>query len=193
MKKEELDLNHPDALKFNIFMSNGQLGLITSQSADKSIKTIFAVGWVGPISFAPFLLYASIGNGKTKDDIMAYRYSYSIIKSTGVFGFNIPTIEMLDIVKKIGTTHSDEVDKFQDNDLTVFRGKQTKVPLIEECFINVECEIINKMETGDHDIFIAKPVSLTYNEDVFTDGRFSDNYKDKKNQIHIIDALPEYV
>ncbi len=80
MKKEELDLNHPDALKFNIFLSNGQIGLLTCQGADKSTKTILTVGWIGPISFAPFLFYASIGNGKTKEDVMAYRYSYSIIK-----------------------------------------------------------------------------------------------------------------
>ncbi len=100
---------------------------------------------------------------------------------------------MLDTLTKIGTTHSDEVDKFQDNNLTVFEGKQTKVPLIEECYMNMECEIMNEIETGDHDIFIAKPVSLTYNEDVYTDGRFSDDYKDKKNQIHIIDALSEFI
>ena len=131
--------------------------------------------------------------GKAKDDIMAYRYSYSVIKRSKVFGLNLPTIAMLDTVKKIGTSHSDEVDKFQENKLSAFEGKVTKVPLIEECFINMECKIINELKTGDHDIFIAEPVSLLYDEDVFIESRFSKKYKEKNNQIHITDALPEFV
>ena len=99
---------------------------------------------------------------------------------------------MLETAIKIGSTHSDEVDKFQENDFTAFTGKITKVPLIEECLINMECKVINELKTGDHDMFILEPLSIFYNEDVFVEGSFVEKYKDKNNQIHAIDALAEF-
>lgn len=193
MKKLELDLQHTDALKFNIFLSNGQINLVSCLDEDTSMKCIFTIGWIGPVSFSPFLLYASIGNGQSKDDIMSYRYSYAVIKNSKVIGLNLPDFPMLETAIKIGSAHSDEVDKFKENNLTAFTGKFTKVPMIEECLINVECKVIDELKTGDHDTFILEPLSIFYNEDVFVEGRFTEKYKDKNNQIHAIDALPQFV
>ncbi len=30
----------------------------------------------------------------------------------------------------------------------------------EECFLNIECKVIDQLVTGDHTVFVAKPVAL---------------------------------
>ena len=191
MKKEELDLTSPDLQKFIFYLSNGQTAMITCSNKENTERGIISVSWITPTSFDPFLM--SIVMAKGTKGSPTYRYSYALINETGEFGINIPSKELKHAVLKVGTKHGDEVDKFVDAGLTPFYGGGITPPLIEECFLNIECKVLQEFDTGDHAVIVGKPVAVLYDVGVFAEGSFQQKYTDKNNQIHFIDILPNMV
>ena len=189
MKKAEFDLKGPDILKLIWLLSNGQVVMLTCCNSEKSINGIITLGWVTPISFEPFLIMASVGSGGKETGDRAYRFCYSLINDTKEFGLNIPTPKLTEAIVKVGTTHSDEVNKFEEAGLTPMQSKKIKTPMIEECFMNIECKVIDQLVTGDHTIFIAEPVAALMDADVMVDGKFSEKYCDKTNQLQASDFI----
>ena len=187
MKKNEFDLKGPDVIKLSWLLSNGQVVMLTCCNSEKSINGIITACWVTPTSHEPLLITASIGNGETGED--SYRACHALINETKEFGLNIPTPELTEAILKVGTTHSNEVDKFADSGLTPMQSNKIKAPMIEECFLNIECKVTDQFITGDHTVFVAKPVVAFINEDVMTDGRFSEKYINKNNQVQICELI----
>ena len=193
MSKKELDLASPASMKFAFFLSNGQIALVTACSKDRAVQGIIAMGWCHPTSFAPFLFSISIGSGPEESGPVAYRQTYPLIKETGEFGINFPPKELAQAVVQVGTTHSREVNKYELTGLTPLESKRIGPNLIQECYLNVECKVIQEMVAGDHTIFVGEPLTILYDEDVFADGKFQDKYKDKNNQMHFLDLMSDMV
>ena len=187
MKKIKFDLNGPDVMKLSWLLSNGQVFMLSCSNPEKTVNGIITACWVTPTSHSPLLITASIGNGEAGTE--AYRFCHSLINQTKEFGLNIPTPELTEAILKVGTTHSNEVNKFKESGLTPMSGKKISAPLIAECFMNIECTVFEQFETGDHTVFVAKPVAAHMNEDVISNGHFSDKYHDKKNQVQICDLI----
>ena len=187
MKKTEFNLNGPDIIKLSWLLSNGQVFMLSCTDAEKSVNGIITACWITPTSHDPLLFTASIGNGEEGTE--AYRFCHSLINATKEFGLNIPTKKLTEAISKVGTTHSNEVDKFAETGLTSFPGINISAPLIVECFMNIECKVLDQISTGDHTVFIAKPVAAFMDEDVIVNGQFSDKYHDKNNQVQICDLI----
>ncbi|MGD9931301.1 MAG: flavin reductase family protein, partial [Mangrovibacterium sp.] len=180
MKKAEFDLNGPEVMKLSWLLSNGQVVMLTCCNAEKSINGIITACWVTPTSHSPLLFTASVGNGEKSED--SYRACHALINETKEFGLNLPTPELTEAILKVGTTHSNEVDKFAETGLTPMQSDKINAPMIEECFLNIECKVIDQITTGDHTVFVAKPIAVFMNEDVMTDGKFAEKYIDKIKQ-----------
>ncbi|MGD9931521.1 MAG: flavin reductase, partial [Mangrovibacterium sp.] len=73
--------------------------------------------------------------------------------------------------------------------LTPIQSDKINATIIEECFLNIECKVIDKITTGDHTVFVAKPIAVFMNEDVMTDGKFAEKYIDKNNQVQICELI----
>lgn len=187
MEKTEFDLCGPEIMKLSWLLSNGQIFMLTCTNAEKTVNGIITACWITPTSHDPLLLTASIGNGEIGTE--AYRFCHSLINETKEFGLNIPTTALTEAIFKVGTTHSNEVDKFTEAGLTPLPGKKICAPLIAECFMNIECKIIVQIVTGDHTVFVAKPIAALMDKDVIVNGKFSDKYYDKKNQVQICDLI----
>ena len=185
MNKKEFDLHGVDVTKLSWLLSNGQVVMLTCCNTQKSINGIMTLAWMTPTSHAPLLITISVGSGGIETGDMAYRYCYSLINETKEFGLNIPTPELRDAIAKVGTTHSNEVDKFAESGLTPMPSSKISSPMIAECFLNVECKVIEQFITGDHTVFVAEPVAAFMNEDAIVDGKFSEKYYNKKNQLQI--------
>jgi len=163
--------------------------MLTCTNKEKTVNGIVTLGWCNPTSFEPFLITASIGNGGKETGERAYRYCYSLINETKEFGINVPTPDLTESVIKTGTTHSDEVDKFIEAELTKLTPKIISSFLIEECYLNVECKVIDQYVTGDHTSFVAEPVHVHINDDLIVQGQFSEKYHNKNNQLHMCDFI----
>ena len=134
MKKIKFDLHGEDVMKLSWLLSNGQVVMLSCCNAQKSVNGIISLSWVTPTSHEPLLFTASVGNGGKGDS--SYRVCYSLINETKEFGLNLPAANLADAIIKVGTTHSDEVDKFKEAGLTAMESRKISAPLIEECFFN---------------------------------------------------------
>lgn len=189
MDKKEFKLEGMDITKLSWLLSNGQLVMLTSCNADQSITGIIPISWMMPTSHQPLLIAASVGHGGKETGDFAYRVSYSLINETKEFGLNVPAVELMDSIIKVGTTHSDEVDKFKEGGFTRMPAEHIAAPLIAECFMNIECKVIDQFPTGDHTIFLAEPLKVHVDEDVIVNGKFAEKYYSKDQQAHITEVI----
>lgn len=189
MKKEFDFQASENAVKLSFLLGNGQVVLITSCDNKKQINGILTASWMTPTSHFPLLISISVGNGYEDSDYDNFRASYSLIHETNEFGLNLPAGELLEIVAKIGTLHSNQTDKYIETGLTPMESKKIKAQLIEECYLNMECKVIDQYITGDHTVFIGEPVVVHIDEDVFIDREFTEKYRSKNYQVHFGDVV----
>ena len=173
--------------KLNWLLSNGQLAFLTCCNKEKTVNGIITVGWMMPTSHIPFLLLVSVGNGERNEE--SFRACHALIDETKEFGLNVPTPSLTEQLGKVGTTHSDELDKFKEAGLTPLKSTVIDAPMISECFLNLECKVIDQVITGDHTVFVGEPVAAFVEDDLIVDGKFSEKYFDKKNQVHMSDFI----
>ncbi|MFB0545446.1 MAG: flavin reductase family protein [Anaerolineae bacterium] len=116
---------------------------------------IITLAWVGNLCSDPF----TIGIG-----VRPHRYSHGLIKETGEFVVNIPTVEQLGIADHCGTVSGRDVDKWAACGLTPQSASVVKAPLIAQCPINLECQVIQTISLGVHHLFIGKVVAAHVDE-----------------------------
>jgi flavin reductase (DIM6/NTAB) family NADH-FMN oxidoreductase RutF len=188
--KNEFDFQSPEnAVKLSFLLGNGQVVLITSCDPRHEVNGILSASWVTPTSHFPLLISISIGNGEVGSASDNFRASYALIQETNEFGLNLPSSGLIETVAKIGTLHSNMVNKYAETGLTPMESKKIKAHLIEECYLNMECKVIDQYITGDHTVFIGEPVVVHLDADVFVDGKFSEKYRSKNSQVHLGDVV----
>ncbi|MHA1211070.1 MAG: flavin reductase family protein [Candidatus Heimdallarchaeota archaeon] len=97
------------------------------------------------------------------------RYTYELIEKCGCFGVNLPNAKIVKQADYFGVVSGRDHDKFKETGLTVFKGKEVNVPLIEECPINIECKVIEKVKVGTHYAFIAEILKVYYDESMINE------------------------
>ncbi len=100
-------------------------------------------------SFNPFI----IGIG-----VDPRRHSFELLKTAKDFVINIPTKRLIEQVLFCGTNSGREVDKFEATRLTDVTAQEVEAPLIGECPVNFECQIIQNIEIGDHVWFLGEVI-----------------------------------
>lgn len=119
--------------------------LVTSKY--KNIENVFTVSWAGIACSHPEYITISIKPS---------RFSYSIIEKSGFFTANIINEKLLSAADYCGTFSGEAHDKFAECKFTKIPGHKIDVPLIEECPINIECQVEQIIKLGSHDLFIGK-------------------------------------
>lgn len=67
---------------------------------------------------------------------------------------NIPTVELSKKVVDCGNTSGRTVDKFKAFSLTSVAASCVEAPLIDECYANLECRVIDEMMVAKYNLFI---------------------------------------
>ncbi|MCD6379670.1 flavin reductase family protein [bacterium] len=98
------------------------------------------------------------------------RYSYRMIKESGCFTVNIPTYDLLEEVKICGAVSGRDCDKFARAGLTAVTAEKIAAPLVKECPVNIECELLEVKPLGVHDLFIGRVVCKHAGSGLITDG-----------------------
>ncbi len=94
------------------------------------------------------------------------RYSHQLVREAGEFVVNLPTSKILDQVLKCGSRSGRDVNKFDEFGLTPLPATKVKAPLIAECPVNIECQLLNVIQIGDHDLFQGLAVAEHIDEDL---------------------------
>ncbi|HUT82938.1 MAG TPA: flavin reductase family protein [Candidatus Bathyarchaeia archaeon] len=111
--------------------------------------------WIANICAEPSALVVGIRDN---------RYTFELIDKCGCFGVNIPCAKIVKQADYFGVVSGRDHNKFEETGLTVFEGKEVKVPLIEECPINIECKVIQKVKVGSHHAFFGEILKVYYDE-----------------------------
>lgn len=124
---------------------------------DGEIKNIITIAWTGIINSQPPMTYISVRKE---------RYSHDIIKKTGEFVINLTTEKLAFATDYCGVRSGRDVDKFKTQNLTAMASKVVNCPSIGESPVNIECKVTEIKELGSHDMFMAKIVGVSVEEEL---------------------------
>jgi flavin reductase (DIM6/NTAB) family NADH-FMN oxidoreductase RutF len=84
--------------------------------------------------------------------------TFNRLKATRECVINIPTVELAETVVGCGNTSGVEIDKFATYALTPRAGKMVQAPLIEECYANLECRVVDTRLVNKYCFFVLEVV-----------------------------------
>jgi flavin reductase (DIM6/NTAB) family NADH-FMN oxidoreductase RutF len=95
-------------------------------------------------------------------------FTNSGIKTNKTFSINIPSTKLVketDYCGLVSGKNKNKADMFK-----TFYGKLKTAPMIEQCSINMECELIKTVDFPNHDIFMGKIVNTYCDQTVLSEG-----------------------
>lgn len=101
--------------------------------------------------------------------IVPSRYSYNIIKETGVFVVNIVTKEQKEMFDYLGSHSGRDEDKLDKLNVKTEEGIKVNAPLLADCPVNIECKIVDSIMTGSHEMFVGKVEHVHANSEFVND------------------------
>lgn len=117
---------------------------------NKEKPNAMAAAWCFPLSAQPVLFGVAVAKK---------RYSYGLIRENKEFTINLPGKGMEEITMYCGTESGREVNKFGRNDLSEEYGKLS-APMVKECYVSLECKLVEEIETGDHVTLVGEVVNV---------------------------------
>lgn len=125
----------------------GPVVLVTT--ARRGRPNVMAMSWHTMIEFEPPLIGCVISNRN---------YSFALLKATRECVINIPAVEIAEKVVGCGNTSGAKVDKFERFRLTPSPASRVGAPLIEECFANLECRVVDTGMVAKYCLFVLEVV-----------------------------------
>ena len=119
---------------------------------------IITLAWSMPTSIDPPMVVISIA---------PKRLSHRMIKKTGEFVINVPTMKIVKQTLFCGRISGIKCDKFKEAPLTAAPAKKVRPPIIKECIAHLECKLVQTIPTGDHTLFVGEVVAAYVNRGVF--------------------------
>ena len=123
----------------------GPVVLVTT--AGKGPPNIMTMSWHMMMDFEPPIVGCVISNRN---------FTFDILNATKECVINIPTVELAEKVVSCGNTSGRKVDKFKVFGLTQAPASCVKAPLIEECYANLECKVVDGKVVAKYNLFILE-------------------------------------
>ena len=99
----------------------------------------------------PSLLGAVIG---------PWDHTYEALRDTGECVLAVPTADLAETVVDIGNCSGRDVAKFAHFGLTAVEGHRVGAPLVAECLVNIECEVVDTALVDDYDLFVLEALAV---------------------------------
>jgi flavin reductase (DIM6/NTAB) family NADH-FMN oxidoreductase RutF len=88
--------------------------------------------------------------------IVPSRYSYEIVRDTGVFVVNLVSASMKETFQYLGTHSGRDEDKFAKLGIAVGEGVKVRAPILLDSPVSIECSVVDSLRTGSHEMFVGK-------------------------------------
>ena len=134
--------------------------VMVSCQRENEKPNIITVAWAGTICSDPVMLSISVRKE---------RYSHRIISETKEFVVNLTTKDLCRATDYCGVRSGRDVDKFKEMNLTPQKSSKINAPAIAESPVNIECKVVNVIELGSHDMFIANVEAVHVDEKLLDD------------------------
>ncbi len=147
------------------------LAVLVSCGDKEGNINLMTAAWTGTICSDPPMVYVSIRKE---------RHSHHMIQETGEYVINLTTEKLAWATDFCGVRSGKDMDKFKEMKLTPVKGELEFAPMIAESPVSIECRVINVMELGSHDMFMAEVTAVYVDE----------QYMDAKGTFHLEKANP---
>lgn len=129
------------------FLEPGPVLLVSS--AWKGQRDIMTLSWHTVMEFSPSLVGCVISSAN---------HSFELIRGSGECVLNLPTVDLIDTVARIGNCSGADLDKFETFGLTAGPADVVAAPLIEECHAAFECRLHDDALVERYNFFIFEIV-----------------------------------
>jgi len=110
----------------------GPVVLVTTARGGRA--NVMTMSWHMMLDFEPPLVACVMSSGD---------YSFAALNATGECVIAVPTRKLAAKVVKVGNTSGRDIDKFKAFGLTEKPATCVAAPLIEECYANLECRVVD--------------------------------------------------
>ena len=129
------------------FLEPGPVVLVSS--AYRGERNIMTMGWHLVMAFSPSLIGCVISSAE---------HSFDLVRKSKECVINIPTVDLAERVVGVGNTSGLEVDKFEKFAFTTDLATEVGAPLIRECFVNLECKLVDASMVKKYSFFVFEVV-----------------------------------
>ena len=121
-----------------------------------------AIAWCGIANGEPPMVSVAL---------RAQRYTLKGVKQNRTFSVNVPSVDLVKETDYCGVRSGAQVDKVENCKFKIFYGKVEKVPLIEQCPVNLECRVVQMLELGSHHLIVGQIEETHVSDDCLTGGQ----------------------
>jgi flavin reductase (DIM6/NTAB) family NADH-FMN oxidoreductase RutF len=129
------------------FLEPGPIVLVSS--AHKGEANIMTMGWHMVMEFTPSLVGCCISSAN---------HSFELVRRSRQCVINVPTVDLAEMVVRIGNSSGSDIDKFAEFGLTAEPAAEVSAPLIAECHANFECRLADASWVKKYNIFVFEVV-----------------------------------
>ena len=115
----------------------------------KGRPNVMTLSWQTMVEFEPPLVACVVGEGS---------YSFAALRATRECVIALPAAALAPQVVRVGNSSGRDLDKFEAFGLTPRPARHVRPPLIEECFANLECRVVDTRMVNRYDLFILEVV-----------------------------------
>jgi flavin reductase (DIM6/NTAB) family NADH-FMN oxidoreductase RutF len=123
--------------------------VVLISTAHKTRTNIMTLSWHCMMEFEPPLVGFVLSSNND---------SFELLKASRECVINIPTVELAKQVVAVGNSHGHKLDKFAAFGLTAKPAARVKVPLIDACYANLECKVVDTRLVNQYNFFILEVV-----------------------------------
>jgi flavin reductase (DIM6/NTAB) family NADH-FMN oxidoreductase RutF len=125
----------------------GPVVLLTTAAGGKA--NVMTMSWHMMVDFEPPLVACVVSTGD---------HSFAALRKSKEWVIAIPSVEIADLVVKIGNCSGRDVDKFAAFGLAAKKAERVAAPLLPQCFANLECRVVETRLVDKYNLFILEVV-----------------------------------
>ena len=128
-------------------------GLYVIGSRDGERRNGMTANWVSQVSFDPKLVAVSVDK---------HAFTHELIAARNAFAVCTIDRENREVVRKFTKPVEVDTTAMTLNGFPFHDGPVTGVPVLDQSVAYVECEVRNRVDTGDHTLFIGEVVNAGF-------------------------------
>jgi len=136
----------------------GCVVLVTSGTMER--RNVMTFSWQSPV-YSDGLCLILLSIART-------RYTYELLKEIPELVINVPGVELVDKVHRVGSTTGRKVDKFKEQSLTPTPAEIVRPPLVAECSAHLECTVRQFIPVEKHDLLLCEVVRAVADSNLFS-------------------------
>lgn len=144
--------------KFYHLINHGPCCLVTS--GNEIIKNIAPIAWITPLNDDPPLVIMCVAST---------HYTAELINKYKEFVINVPSVDLLDVIKFTGKITGRKEDKFKKLNIEYEKGNKVNVVHIKNCVGFIEAKLFDSKEYEGVNLYVGEVVYCAVSDKVYKD------------------------